>query len=90
MAVELGQRCNADLVLGTDPDCDRVGIVYRKNNEFVFLNGNQIGCLLTEYVLSQMTRLGKMPANPLVVKTIVTTDLQAEIAGSTAVMLTRP
>ena len=80
LAVSLGEKLKADLVLGTDPDCDRVGIVYREDDEFKFLNGNQIGCLLTEYILQALTEEKRLPENPLVIKTIVTTDLQADIA----------
>jgi len=80
MAVELGKKIDADIVLGTDPDCDRVGIVVREGKDFVYLNGNQIGCLMTEFYMMRMKELKKLPTNPLVVKTIVTTDLQNKIA----------
>lgn len=81
MAIALGKKIGADLVLATDPDTDRIGIVVREGDELVILNGNQIGCLLTEYVLSSAKKRGSLPADPLVVKTIVTTDLQADIAA---------
>lgn len=80
LAVALAEKVSADLVLATDPDSDRLGIVVRENDRYLFLNGNQIGCLLTEYYLSGMTEAGRLPANPLVVKTIVTTELQRKIA----------
>ena len=80
MAIELARRENADLVLGTDPDTDRIGIVVREGRDFVVLNGNQIGCLLTDWVLSGTTATGRMPKSPLVIKTIVTTEMQAAIA----------
>lgn len=80
MAVDLAQKHEADLVLGTDPDCDRVGIVFRENDEYVFLNGNQIGSLLIEYFLSASHEANRMPENPLVIKTVVTTDMQNSIA----------
>jgi phosphoglucomutase len=80
LAVELGRKIGADLVLGTDPDCDRVGIVIREDGDYIYLNGNQIGCLLIDYFLSATKDAGKMPASPLVIKTIVTTELQDEIA----------
>jgi phosphoglucomutase len=63
-----------------DPDTDRIGIVVREGQDFVIFNGNQIGCLLTEFVLDGMTSAKRMPPDPLVIKTIVTTDLQADIA----------
>lgn len=81
LAVALGDRMDADLVLGTDPDCDRIGIVVRdRSGEWLTLNGNQIGCLLTEFVLARSKALAILPSDPLVIKTIVTTDLQAKIA----------
>ncbi len=79
MAIALAEKEKADLVLGTDPDCDRVGIVVRENDQYTILNGNQIGSLLIEYTLSQRRALDRMPSNPLVIKTIVTTDLQNRI-----------
>lgn len=81
MAVQLGEKLGADLVLGTDPDCDRIGIVFRaKNGQFKYLNGNEIGCLLTEFVLTRMQELKTLPKNGVVIKTIVTTELQRKIA----------
>ena len=80
MAVDLADKVGADLVLGTDPDVDRVGIVVREAGVFKFFNGNQLGSLLVDYVLSSLKSHNKLPANPLVVKTIVTTDLQTDIA----------
>ena len=80
MAIKLAKDTDADLVLGTDPDTDRIGIVVREGNDYVIFNGNQIGCLLTEFVLEGMTQANRMPPNPLVIKTVVTTDLQADIA----------
>lgn len=83
MAVQLGEKLEADLVLGTDPDCDRIGIVYRaKNGRFKYLNGNEIGCLLTEFVLTRMKHLKTLPKNGVVIKTIVTTELQRKVAES--------
>lgn len=80
MAIKLAKATEADLVLGTDPDTDRIGIVVREGSDYVIFNGNQIGCLLTEFVLEGMHGANRMPANPLVIKTIVTTDMQADIA----------
>lgn len=81
MAVALARKLGADLVLATDPDSDRIGFVVREGHEFVYFNGNQIGCLLVEYVLSSLKDNGRMPQNPLVIKTIVTTDLERDIAA---------
>ena len=80
MAIELGKKLNADLVLGTDPDTDRIGMIVKENNDYVFLNGNQLGTLLIDYVLSSMKENGTLGDNPLVIKTIVTTDLQIDVA----------
>jgi len=80
MAIKLAQATKADLVLGTDPDTDRIGIVVREGDQFVILNGNQIGCLLVDFFLSGMRDGGRLPANPLVIKTIVTTEMQRDIA----------
>ncbi len=81
MAVELGKKLKADLVLGTDPDTDRIGIVVREKDEYRIFNGNQIGSLLIDFYLSGIKDRGRMPANPLVIKTIVTTDQQEKIAA---------
>ena len=70
MAIELGKKLNADLVLGTDPDTDRIGMIVKENNDYVFLNGNQLGTLLIDYVLSSMKENGTLGDNPLVIKTI--------------------
>ncbi len=80
MAVELAKKEDADLVLATDPDCDRIGIVVKIDGQWIRLNGNQIACLLNEYCLRLSKETGRLPESALVVKTIVTTDLQAKIA----------
>ncbi|WP_176736228.1 phospho-sugar mutase [Oligoflexus tunisiensis] len=80
MAIDLGRKVKADLVLGTDPDTDRIGIVVREGDEYRVFNGNQIGSLLVDFYLSGLKDAGRMPANPLVIKTIVTTDQQDDIA----------
>lgn len=78
MGIVLGCQENDDIVLGTDPDCDRVGIAVKHNGQFVLLTGNQVGALLMDYVLST-TNLEESK-NPAVVKTVVTSELGAEIA----------
>ena len=76
------KKCNADLLLATDPDCDRVGIaVKNKAGEYELLTGNQTGMLLLDYVCSQRIKHGKMPADPVMVKTIVTMDMGEQIAA---------
>lgn len=79
LGIELAKTINADIVLGTDPDCDRVGIAVRSaNDNYYLLSGNQIGALLVDYLLST-TDLSNYK-KPTVVKTIVTSELGAEIA----------
>lgn len=80
LAKQLGEKINADLILGTDPDCDRVGIMVPEGNSFRAISGNDMGTLLTYYLFSEKDRLGTLPNSPLFVKSIVTTDLQARIA----------
>lgn len=81
MAIELGKQAGADLLIGTDPDADRMGAVVRTaTGEYEILTGNQSGSLLVHYVLSQMKAAGTLPANGAVVKTIVTSELGAAIA----------
>ncbi len=83
MALELGEKVNAELVLGTDPDTDRVGLAVRNDqNELILINGNQAGSLLVYYRLLVGKEKGKLPENPFVGKTIVTTELIARIAKS--------
>ena len=81
LGIEYARKRNADLLLATDPDCDRVGIAVKKENgEYVLLSGNETGMLLMDYICSRRIALGKMPAHPTVVKTIVTTDMAEKIA----------
>lgn len=73
LAVELGKKENADCVMATDPDADRFGTAFPdKNGEWVLLSGNQMGAMLIEYVLLSRKELGTMPANPVVIRSIVT------------------
>lgn len=76
IAIELAKKHNTDLIIGTDPDCDRVGIVVKNSDgEYVTLTGNQTGALLTDYILSQHAEKGTMPQNGVVIKTVVTTEM---------------
>lgn len=82
LGMEYAGRCNADLLLATDPDCDRVGIAVRDDKgEYVLLSGNETGILLLDYICSQRAKHGKMPQNPVMFKTIVTMDLGERIAA---------
>lgn len=78
--MKLTDEFPADIMLATDPDCDRVGIAVRHNGEYKLMTGNEVGCMLTEYILSRKKAQGKLCANPVVVKTIVTTELIRAIA----------
>ena len=81
LGMEYAKKCNADLLLATDPDCDRVGIaVKNKVGEYELLTGNQTGMLLLDYICSQRVKHGKMPSDPIMVKTIVTMDMGEQIA----------
>lgn len=81
MAMKLGKEVNADILIGTDPDADRMGAVVRgANGEYEILTGNQSGSLLVYYVLSQLKERGTLPSNGAVVKTIVTSEFGAAIA----------
>ncbi|MCT4642704.1 MAG: phospho-sugar mutase [Bacteriovoracaceae bacterium] len=73
---------NADIAYGTDPDCDRLGVVINNNSKAHFLNGNQIAILMIEYLFSQSKEKGVLPLNPLVLKSIVTSNLQKVIVES--------
>ncbi len=83
IAIELAKKENVDLIIGTDPDCDRVGIVVKtKTGEYVTLTGNQVGALLTDYIISAKIRNNELPSNGAVVSTIVSTPMAKKIAES--------
>ena len=83
MAIEVAQKENADIVMATDPDADRMGIAVRDNDgNMTLFNGNQTASMLTYYILSRWKELGKLQGNKYVVKTIVTTELIKEICDS--------
>ncbi|MDV2686226.1 phospho-sugar mutase [Alkalihalophilus lindianensis] len=81
LAIEYGEKEGADLLLATDPDADRVGLAVKNNDgEYIVLTGNQTGALLLDYILSQKEKQGTLPANGIVMKTIVTSELGRTIA----------
>lgn len=81
LALDLAKKVHADIVLGTDPDADRVGIITKDlNDEYVILNGNQTGALLLHYLLEQKSKNDGIPENAVVLKTIVTSDIGRAIA----------
>mgnify|MGYP001851567177 FL=1 len=81
LAIKKAEKEGADLVLATDPDCDRVGIAVRHNGEFVLLTGNEVGVLLTDYILGTRYARWSLPYGATVVRTIVTTSLVDKIAA---------
>ena len=81
LAVEIAKREGANFIVGSDPDADRVGIMVRtKDGEFKVISGNQTGVLLLDYLIGAMKRSGKLPANPVALKTIVTTEMARKVA----------
>lgn len=76
LAIGYAKECGADLIIGTDPDADRVGIIVKnKDGEYNTFTGNQVGALLSEYILSSLKERGELPKDGYIVKTIVTTNL---------------
>lgn len=83
IAIEYAKKCGADLIIGTDPDADRVGIIVKnKNGEYNTYTGNQVGAMLTEYILSSLKSRGELAKDAYVVKTIVTTNLTKAICDN--------
>lgn len=83
IAIEQAKAWNADIIMGTDPDADRMGAVVKDaNGEYVVLTGNQSGAIMVHYMLDSMKQAGTLPVNGAVIKTIVTSELGASIAAS--------
>lgn len=78
-AIDLARRNHADVVLATDPDADRLGIAVLHKGDYVLITGNQLCCLLAEYILARRTALGTLPKKPAMASTIVTTPLLGDI-----------
>lgn len=74
------KSCDVDILLATDPDCDRIGIAVKHNNEYKLLSGNEVGVLLLDYICNARKVNNTMPQNPVCIKTIVTTDMIYPIA----------
>ncbi|MDR0426753.1 MAG: phospho-sugar mutase [Clostridiales bacterium] len=81
LGLRLAQKTGADILIATDPDCDRMGCAVLDKGQYTLLSGNEVGVLLTDYLLSRRRALGILPDRPVLVKTIVTTDLALKIAG---------
>ena len=80
-AINLSKSGEADLLLATDPDCDRVGIAVKNGDDFTLMSGNEVGACLLDYILSRRKANGTLPENPVAVKTIVSTPLADKIAA---------
>jgi len=81
LALQLGKKVDAEILMGTDPDADRVGIAVKDlSGELVLLNGNETACILTHYILTGLKEKGRLPENGFVCSTIVTTELMNRIA----------
>lgn len=86
IAIEIAKRNGVDLIIGTDPDADRTGIVLKdKTGEYITLSGNQVGVLLIDYVITAKQLTGTMPAHPAVLKSIVTTEMARAAAEKNGV-----
>ena len=81
LALKLAEQNDADLLLATDPDCDRVGIAVKSEDGYKLMTGNEVGALLLDYILSSRKANGTLPEKPVAVKTIVTTELAAKVAA---------
>lgn len=80
-ALSLSKTVPADLLLATDPDCDRVGIAVKDGDDFTLMSGNEVGACLLDYILSRRKANGTLPKDPVAVKTIVSTPLADKIAA---------
>ncbi|SKA88163.1 alpha-phosphoglucomutase [Clostridium sp. USBA 49] len=81
LALSMAEKVQPDIIFGTDPDCDRIGVVVKDNKgEYKVLTGNQTGVLLTHYIISSLKETNNLPENGAIIKTIVTTEMAAKIA----------
>ena len=88
MGIALAQKIDADVVFGTDPDSDRLGVAIKNDKgEFIALSGNQVGILLLDYILTRLNESGRLPANGVVVKSFVTTGMAKAICDDFGVEL---
>ena len=88
LAVDLANQVGADFILGSDPDSDRVGVMVKDDEgKFIPITGNQTGSLFLDYYIGALKRNGKMPANPVALKSIVSTDMTRKIAESNGVKM---
>lgn len=86
---KIARETHPDLILGTDPDCDRVAVAVPVEGGFRKLSGNELGCLLLDYILGTMQKAGTLPADPVAVRSIVSTPMADKIAASYGVKMRR-
>ena len=86
---KIARETHPDLILGTDPDCDRVAVAVPVGGGFRKLSGNELGCLLLDYILGTMQKAGTLPADPVAVRSIVSTPMADKIAASYGVKMRR-
>lgn len=82
LGLEYARQLEAELFLATDPDCDRLGVAIKEGNDYILLTGNEVGVLLFNYICARRRELGTMPDSPVMIKTVVTTDMAEKIAQS--------
>ena len=82
LALKLANEIDADLIIATDPDADRVGVVVKNNNEYTFLSGNMIGILLTDYILKEKKEKGILSSKSTIISTVVSSNMTEKIAKS--------
>lgn len=88
LAIELARKNGADLIIGTDPDADRVGIMVRNaEGDYSAISGNQVGVLLLDYIINARRRAGSLPANAAALKTIVTTEMARAVAEMSGIAI---
>ena len=80
LGIKLSLKENADILLATDPDCDRVGIAVNNGGDMQLISGNEVGILLLDYICRERTQQGTMPKNPVAIKSIVSSELAAKVA----------
>lgn len=85
LGLKYAEKLNAELLIATDPDCDRVGIAVKDISSYRLITGNEVGMLLLDFICSQRIKHNRMPENPVAVKTIVTTDMAEKIANKYSV-----
>lgn len=85
LGLELSKKNDADILIATDPDCDRLGVAVKHGDDFQILTGNEVGVLLLDYIINTRKKLGTLPKDPFTIRTIVTTKLTDAIAEASGV-----